>query len=45
MLTALARILGKRSTLIHCLTDCDTADVLVPWKGYSYQTDREPLPH
>ena len=21
------------------------ADVLVPRKGYSYQTDREPLPH
>ena len=33
------------NTDCYCLTDCDTADVLVPWKGYSYQTDREPLPH
>ena len=45
MSTALARIWGKRSTVIQCLTDCDTANVLVLRKGYSYQTDREPLPH
>ena len=49
MSTALARLWGKRSTVIHCLTDCDTTnwcvDVLVPRKGYSYQTDREPLPN
>ena len=25
--TALARIWGKRSTVIHCLTDCDTTNV------------------
>ena len=37
--------MGVRSTVIHCSTDCDTVDVLVPRQGYSYQTDREPLPH
>ena len=27
MSTTLARILGKRSAVIHCLTDCDTTNV------------------
>ena len=45
MLTTFAIIWGKKSTVIHCLTDCDTIDVLVPRKGYSHQPDREPLRH
>ena len=34
-------------TLFNTLWHYQCADVLhvVQWKGYSYQTDREPLPH
>ena len=32
-------------TLFNSLWHYQCADVLVPRKGYSYQTDREPLPH
>ena len=32
-------------TLINRLGHYQCADVLVLRKGYSYQTDREPLPH
>ena len=33
------------NTLFNRLWNYQCADVLVPQKGYSYQTDREPLPH
>ena len=33
------------NTLFNRLWHYQCADVLVPRKGYSYQTDREPLPH
>ena len=33
------------NTLFNRLWHYQCADVLVPQKGYSYQTDREPLPH
>ena len=33
------------NTLFYRLWHYQYADVLVPRKGYSYQTDREPLPH
>ena len=33
------------NTLFNRLCHYQCADVLVPQKGYSYQTDREPLPH
>ena len=32
-------------TLFNRLWHYQCANVLVPRKGYSYQTDREPLPH
>ena len=32
-------------TLFNILLHCQCANVLVPRKGYSYQSDREPLPH
>ena len=32
-------------TLFNRLWQYQCADVLVPRTGYSYQTDREPLPH
>ena len=32
------------NTLFNRLWHYQCVDVL-PWKGYSYQTDREPLPH
>ena len=32
------------NTLIYRLWHYQCADVLVPQKGYSYQTDREPSP-
>ena len=33
------------NTLFNRLWHYQCADVLVPLKGYSYQTDIEPLPH
>ena len=33
------------NTLFNRLLHYQCADMLVPRKGYSYQTDREPLPH
>ena len=36
---------GGRDLQSYSFTDSDTTNVLVPRKGYSYQTDREPLPH
>ena len=33
------------NTLLYRLLHYQSADVLVLWKGYSYQTDRELLPH
>ena len=33
------------NTLFNRLWHYQCADVLVPQKGCSYQTDREPLPH
>ena len=33
------------NTLFNRLLHYQCADVQVPWKGCSYQTDREPLPH
>ena len=33
------------NTLFNRLWLYQCANVLVPRKGYSYQTDREPLPH
>ena len=33
------------NTLFNRLWHYQCADVLVPQKGYSYQTDREHLPH
>ena len=32
-------------TLFNRLWHYQCTDVLVPRKGYSYQTDKEPLPH
>ena len=41
--------MGEEIYSIHCLTDCETTNVpmcyvLVPRKGCSFQTDREPFP-
>ena len=45
---SIGQIMGEEiysNTLFNRLWYYQCVNVLVPRKGYSYQTDREPLPH